>query len=131
MSVFHGLSGGKIAHAPETGVGVAVGATAVAVRVGVDVRVAVAVDDTGAVAVRVGVRVAVAEGGCVGRFVGLRASAPAGATSGMTRASASTPGTETSVFDFMSASPRRVEAISVPDRPSARLRGKHCGRRGA
>ena len=54
MSVFHGLSGGKIEHALEPGVGVAVGVPA-AVGVGVGVRVGVGVGVIG-VAVGGGVR---------------------------------------------------------------------------
>jgi hypothetical protein len=78
MSVFHGLSGGKIVQEEEPGVGVAVGG-AVGVRVGVRVAVAVgtAVEVGSGVAVAggtgVGVRVGVAVGMGVGVFV-LRAA---------------------------------------------------------
>jgi hypothetical protein len=61
MSVFQGLSGGKILHAAVPGVGVAVGA-----NVGVRVGVRVAVEVAGGAAVGVGVRIE------VGVFVGLR-----------------------------------------------------------
>jgi len=79
MSVFHGLSGGKIVQAAEPGVGVAVGAV-VGVRVGVRVAVAVgaAVDVGSGVTVAggasVGVRVGVAVLVGTRVFVGLRAA---------------------------------------------------------
>ena len=76
MSVFHGLSGGKIVQAAAPGVGVAVGGRDVGVRVAVAVGAAVevgsgvAVDGGTGVGVRVGVAVRVG----VGVFVGLRAA---------------------------------------------------------
>ena len=104
MSVFHGLSAGKIVHAVEPGVGVAVGGGSVAVRVGVDVRVAVVVG------VRVGV--AVETGGGVGVHVGVRigggvrvgfrfACARPGNASSRRGTSASTPITDTRDLVFM------------------------------
>jgi hypothetical protein len=107
MSVFHGLSRGKIVQAPEPGVGVAVATGGVGVRVGVTVDTIAVGVEVGAtivgvllgVAVRVELRV----------LVGFRGTAAAVEViaSGKSVARASTPMADTRDSVFMTSTPEQ------------------------
>jgi hypothetical protein len=154
MSVFHGLSGGKIVHAVLAGVAVGVGGTAVRVgegaRVGVDVGFGVAVGGAGVavggggnVAVRVGVDVGIRVGVGVRVGAGLRLSTRASDATGTPSWTSSPIASATKAermacrgrmprfqSKFGTARDRRVEGESavIPESGRARMHGRPARR---